>query len=92
MENSKQAESFTWFEIVQTEWREQYDREWGYGMILVVAQESTNNRYWLMEIGKDKDGWYTTNRIETRSANRLQKTNKNLMALDIEVRDKVIKL
>ena len=73
-------EKFTWFEIVGTEWREQYDREWGFGLVLVASDD-----YWVLEIRQSKHGWFVTNRVESRPASKLKKTKYTLSGLDISV-------
>lgn len=50
-------------DIVQNEWREEYDRELDTGVIVEVKPD---NNYLVARIGKDKDGWYFTGQEATR--------------------------
>jgi len=44
-------------DIVQNEWREEYDRELDTG---VIIKEQSKAHYLVARIGKDNKGWYFT--------------------------------
>lgn len=72
---NRELEQVSTFQIVDTEWRELYDREWGLG--LVVSVDQGDKRVWVIKIGFKLDrGYFLTNRIEMRHISKLRSTRK----------------
>lgn len=59
-------------DIVENEWREQYDREWGLGLVTSVDQGDGN--VWVTKIGQDATGYFLTNEAAIRNKSKLRST------------------
>ena len=64
----------SYFSIVENEWREQYDREWGLGIVVSVPQ-SDDGDVWVARILKDKDGYFIIPELVLRSIKWLKLTD-----------------
>lgn len=82
-------EKINYFDIVENEWREQYDREWGLGIVVSVRQNSNddNERVWVAKILKDDDGYFIVPELVYRSVNRLRKTSYKIEDITIKLKD-----
>ena len=70
-------------DIVQNEWREQYDRELDTG---VVIKEESPGHYLVARIAKDKEGWYFTGQdVHERSGSMLQPTTIKFEETGLEI-------
>lgn len=79
-QSSPEKQKFGWFEIVENEWREEYDREGGLGIVVVASEE---NHYWVAKIQKDEKGYFIVPDVAYRSANQLKKTNFKIKDIPI---------
>lgn len=77
------------FQIIETEWREQYDREWGLGIVLSVDQG--DGRVWVGKIAKDADGYFLTNQLMTRNKSQMRETKKQVAVISLELAGAVVK-
>jgi hypothetical protein len=82
-------EKINYFDIVENEWREQYDREWGLGIVVSVRQNlnDDNERVWVAKILKDDDGYFIVPELVYRSVNRLRKTSYKIEDITIKLKD-----
>jgi hypothetical protein len=70
-------------DVVQNEWREQYDRELGTG---VVIKEESPNHYLVARIAKDEKGWYFTGQeVHERHGDLLSPSNIKFEETGLEV-------
>lgn len=69
------------FQVVENEWREAYDREWGYGLVTSVDQGDGN--VWVTQIAKDEDGLFLAPRGETRHKSLLRATDKTIKDISV---------
>lgn len=70
------------FQIVENEWREQYDREWGLG--IVVSVDQGDGYVWVAKVEKDDDGYFVVPNLVYRNKSRLRATNKTITNLALE--------
>lgn len=73
------------FQIVENEWREQHDREWG--LALVVSVDQGDGYVWIAKIEKDDDGYFVAPELVYRNKSVLRPTNKQLTNLPVEFTD-----
>jgi len=73
------------FQIIENEWREAYDREWGLGLVVSVDQGDGN--VWVAKIENDKDGHFVVPNLVYRNKSRLRETNKQVTNLALEFTD-----
>ena len=78
-------ESVKFFQVVEREWRTEYDREWGLG--LVVSVDQGDGYVWVMEIGKDEDGYYLAPRCEIVNKTRLRETRYSIEDLSVKLKE-----
>lgn len=74
------------FQIVENEWREGYDREWGLGIVTSVDQG--DGYVWVTKICSDKDGLYLAPEAVYRNKSRLRQANKVVDDISIELKEK----
>lgn len=79
-------ENVKFFQIVEREWREEYDREWGLGIVMSVDQG--DGYVWVVQIDKDDDGYFVAPRAETVHKSRLRETSKEVSDLSISFKEK----
>lgn len=84
MKNNNQEE-INYLDIVQNEWREAYDREWGLGIVLSVVND---DHCWVGKIEKDEDGYFLTNQADYRHVSSLMKTDKQTTEVSIKIKTK----
>jgi hypothetical protein len=73
------------FQVVENEWREAYDREWGYGLVTSVDQG--DGRVWVTKIEKDDDGYFLAPEAVIRHKSRLRPTSKTIKDISITFAD-----
>ena len=78
-------EEVKFLQIVENEWREQYDREWGLG--IVTSLDQGDGYVWVAKIEKDDDGYFVAPEAVYRSKDRLRATTKTLTNLAVEFKD-----
>ena len=71
---------FNWFEIVENEWREQYDREWGLWLVVVAQMDWC----WVAKIISDDEWNFVVPEVVYRKNSRLKHTKLDLTNLWIE--------
>jgi hypothetical protein len=67
--------------IVENEWREAYDREWG---LALVVSTPNDGRCWVVKILKDDEGYFIAPENAYRSVSKLRSTNYQLTDLSIK--------
>lgn len=75
-----------YFQVVESEWREKYDREWG--LALVTSVDQGDGYVWITQISKDDEGYYLAPRSEYRHKSRMRETDKVIsdIAVKFEVK------
>lgn len=81
----KSVENVREFQIVENEWREQYDREWG--LALVVSVDQGDGYVWVAKIEKDDEGYFVAPELAYRNKSMLRQTDKQLTNLPVEFSD-----
>ena len=79
-------EDVKFFQVVENEWREGYDREWGLGLITSVDQG--NGNVWVTKIEKDDDGYYLAPEAVYRNKSKLRVTNKVIADITISLKER----
>lgn len=79
-------ESARFFQIVENEWREGYDREWGLGLVTSVDQG--DGYVWVTKIEKDDDGHYLSPEAVYRNKSRLRTTNKVIADITVTLKER----
>lgn len=73
------------FSIVENEWREEYDREWGLGIVTSVPNDE---RVWVCKVLKDEDGYFVAPDAVIRSVSVLRETKYQLTDLSVKFDEK----
>lgn len=74
------------FQIVENEWREGYDREWGLGLVTSVDQG--DGCVWITKIEKDGKGYYLAPEAVFRNKSKLRMTNKVIADIPVSLKEK----
>ena len=74
------------FSIVENEWREEYDREWGLGIVTSVPQP--DGHVWVAKILKDDEGYFVAPEAAHRHESVLRETNYQLTDLPVRFDEK----
>jgi hypothetical protein len=74
------------FQVVEFEWREAYDREWG--LALVTSVDQGDGYVWITQIDKDEEGYYLAPRSEYRHKSRMLETNKIISDISVKLNEK----
>ena len=75
------------FDIVLTEWREQYDREEGLGIVTSVPNDGM---CWVCKIEKDDEGMFVIPNAMIRSIKLLKPTHHKLVDMSIKTEHQAI--
>lgn len=79
-------EQVKFFQIVENEWREEYDREWGLGIVTSVDQG--DGYVWVTKIEKDDDGYFVVPNAVYRSKSQLRETKYTVSDLSVKLDEK----
>lgn len=79
-------EEVRFFHVVENEWREAYDREWGLGLVTSVDQG--DGYVWVTKIEKDDDGYYLAPEAVYRNKSRLRATNKVITDIPVTIKER----
>jgi hypothetical protein len=74
------------FQVVENEWREAYDREWGLGLVTSVDQGDGN--VWVTKIEKDGDGYFLAPESAYRNKSSLRQVNKVITDISVSLEEK----
>lgn len=74
------------FQVVENEWREAYDREWG--LALVTSVDQGDGHVWVSKIEKDTYGYFIPPVAEYRHKSRLRETQKQLKDISVSLDEK----
>lgn len=74
------------FQVVEFEWRQEYDREWG--LALVTSVDQGDGYVWITQIDKDDDGYFLSPRSEYRNKSQMRATDKTISDITVKLESK----